>query len=248
MDKNKVVLITGASRGIGRAIALHFASKGYDVAFTYYEHKELATQVRDHIVAMGRKCLVMQCDIALERDVLRVRDEFNEHFDHLDVLVNNAGIAIDSLFQEKTVENFTRTMEVNVLGTFLMSKYFGEMMFDARKGCIVNISSTNGINTYFPMCVDYDASKAGVNSLTHNLAMQFAPYVNVNAVAPGFIATQSEIGDMSEEFINSEVNKIIKRRIGTEQDVANLVYFLSTPEADFINSEIIRIDGGQYGA
>ena len=96
------------------------------------------------------------------------------------------------------------------------------------------------------MCLDYDASKAGLISLTHNLAMQFAPYINVNCVAPGFIKTESETKDMDEEFIKSEEEKIFKKRAGTETDVANLVFFLSSDKADFINNEVIRIDGGMY--
>ena len=97
------------------------------------------------------------------------------------------------------------------------------------------------------MCIDYDASKAGLVSLTHNLAMQFAPFVNVNCVAPGFIATESETKNMDQEFIKAEEEKIFKRRAGTEQDVANLVLFLASDKADYINSEVIRIDGGMYG-
>ena len=129
-----------------------------------------------------------------------------------------------------------------------MSKFLGEFMFSQKSGKIINIASTNGINTYYPMCLDYDASKAGVISLTHNLAMQFAPFVNVNCVAPGFIATESEIKDMDQEFIKMEEEKVFKKRAGTEQDVANLVLFLSSDKADYINSEVIRIDGGMYGA
>ena len=128
-----------------------------------------------------------------------------------------------------------------------MELTFGEFMFSKKSGKIINIASTNGINTYYPMCLDYDASKAGIISLTHNLAMQFAPHLNVNCVAPGFIATESEIKDMDQEFIKSEEEKIFKKRAGTEQDVANLVLFLASDKADFINNEVIRIDGGMYG-
>jgi len=137
---------------------------------------------------------------------------------------------------------------VNLVGAFLISKYVGEQMVKQKAGKIINLASTNGINTYFPMCIDYDASKAGLISLTHNLAMQFAPYVNVNAVAPGFIATESEVNGMDAEFIEQEKQKIFLKRAGTEQDVANLVLFLASDKANFINNEVIRIDGGQYGA
>ena len=134
------------------------------------------------------------------------------------------------------------------MGTFLVSKYVGDIMYENKYGKIVNVTSTNGINTYFPMCLDYDASKAGIISLTHNLAMQYAPYVNVNAIAPGFIATESEIDGVDEEFIKMEEEKILLRRAGTEDDVANLVKFLISDDASFINNSVIRIDGGTYGS
>ena len=114
-------------------------------------------------------------------------------------------------------------------------------------GRIINISSTNGIDTYFPMCLEYDASKAGLNSLTHNLAIQLSPYVNVNAIAPGFIGTENELKDMDEEFMNLEKEKILVRRIGKEEDVSNLAMFLASDKASFINNQIIKVNGGAYG-
>jgi 3-oxoacyl-[acyl-carrier protein] reductase len=151
------------------------------------------------------------------------------------------------MFMEKSVDEFKRTMEVNVLGTFLVSKYVGDMMYKNKSGKIINLSSTNGINTYYPMCIDYDASKSAINSLTHNLAIQFAPYVTVNAVAPGFIATDSEINGMDEDFIKCEEDKILVKRVGEPEEVAKLVTFLASDNANFINNQIIKIDGGIYG-
>ena len=170
-----------------------------------------------------------------------------EKFDKIDVLVNNSAVCYDSLFQDKTREQFIRTMEVNVLGTFMVSRIVGDIMYNNKYGKIINLSSTNGINTYFPMCIDYDASKAAINSLTHNLATQFAPFVTVNAVAPGFIATESEIDGMDEEFIALETEKVMVKRAGLPEDVANLVYFLASDNGDFINNQVIKIDGGIYG-
>lgn len=243
----KVCVITGASRGIGKAIAIEFAKLGYDVAITYNQNKDLAEKTKKEIEKLGAKCVCTKCDISNEKDVKDLFLEVTKTFKTVDVLVNNAAIAIDTLFCDKTKENFQKTLDVNVVGTFLVSKTFGEFMFSKKSGKIINIASTNGINTYYPMCLDYDASKAGIISLTHNLAMQFAPHLNVNCVAPGFIATESEIKDMDQEFIKSEEEKIFKKRAGTEQDVANLVLFLASDKADFINNEVIRIDGGMYG-
>lgn len=246
MDK-KVCVITGGGRGIGRQTALEFAKNNFDVVITYNQNEEKALKTKAEIESFGAKCLVQKCDISKESDVFKLFERVKKAFGKIDVLVNNASIAIDTLFAEKTEENFKKILDVNLIGTFLMSKHFGQFMFEKKSGKIINLSSTNGINTYYPMCLDYDASKAGIISLTHNLAMQFAPYINVNCVAPGFIATESEIKDMNEEFIKSEEEKIFKKRAGTEQDVANLIFFLASDKADFINNEVIRIDGGMYG-
>ena len=243
----KVCVITGGSRGIGRVTALEFAKNGFDVVITYNQNKDKAENTQREIEEIGARCLVQKCDISNEDDVKNLFVTVTKNFKTVDVLVNNAAIAIDTLFCEKTKENFKKILDVNLVGTFLVSKTFGEFMMQQKSGKIINIASTNGINTYYPMCLDYDASKAGLISLTHNLAMQFAPFINVNCVAPGFIATESETKDMNEEFIKSEEEKIFKKRAGTEQDVANLVLFLASDKADFINSEVIRIDGGMYG-
>lgn len=244
----KVALVTGGARGIGRTICLKLASIGFDIVCNYNQSKVYAQSLKKEIESMNAKCLICKCDVSNESEVKNMLDEIINYYGKVDVLVNNAGISIDTLFSDKTVENFKKTLEVNLIGTFLVSKYCGEIMYKNKYGKIVNIASTNGINTYFPMCCDYDASKAGIISLTHNLAMQFAPYINVNAIAPGFIKTENEIKDMDEEFIKMEEEKIFLKRAGTEEDVANLVKFLVSDESSFINSEVIRIDGGMYGS
>ena len=139
-----------------------------------------------------------------------------------------------------------KTLEVNLVGTFLVSKYVSEIMLKNKYGKIINISSTNGIDKYFPMCLDYDASKAGIISLTHNLALQLKPYINVNCIAPGWIATENELKDVDLDYIKSEEEKIFVGRIGKPEEVASLALFLASQEADYINNEIIKIDGGMY--
>lgn len=247
MDK-KVALVTGASRGIGRTVARELALEGYNVVINYNKNEKMARELYEHLKDLNTDPMMVKCDISNETEVKQMVADVEKKYGHIDVLVNNAGISIDSVFNEKTVENFKRTLDVNVIGTFLVSKYVGEVMFANKYGKIVNIASTNGINTYFPMCLDYDASKAAIISLTHNLAVQFAPFVNVNAVAPGFIATHSELEGVDKEFIRMEEEKILVKRAGTEQDVANLIKFLVSDKAGFINNEIIRIDGGMYGS
>ena len=246
MDR-KVALVTGAGRGIGKAIAKELALKGYNIIINYNTSDKGARELYEDLKVLRLDPMIVKCDISKEDEVKAMVDKAVEKYGHIDVLVNNAGIAIDALFFDKKVEDFRKTFDVNVIGTFLVSKYVGDVMYQNRYGKIINISSTNGINTYFPMCADYDASKAAIISLTHNLAVQFAPYVNVNAIAPGFIATESEVGGMDEEFIKLEEEKILLKRAGTEQDVANLVNFLVSDQASFINNEVIKIDGGIYG-
>ncbi len=247
MKKSKVVLITGGSRGIGRATAIAFAKEGYDVCFTYNTNTDMAKSLLTELAQYGGLYQALRCDISQEAQVRQLVTDFCKKYSHLDVLVNNVGISIDNVFENKTVEDFQKIINVNLIGTFLVSKYFGEMMYANKKGKIINLSSTNGINTYYPMCMEYDASKAGINSLTHNLAMQFAPFVNVNAVAPGFIKTDTEINAMNDDFVKTEEKKIFVRRAGKPEEVADLILFLASEKADFINNEIIRIDGGIYG-
>ena len=244
---SKVAIVTGSSRGLGRAIVLELAKNGYDVVINYNNSKDRALIVKEEVEKYRVKSLVIKCDISNEDEVKYMVDETIKEFGKIDVLVNNAAVCYDSLYEDKSVENFKKTLNVNVIGTFLVSKYVGDIMYANKYGKIVNVSSTNGINTYFPMCLDYDASKASIISLTHNLAIQYAPYVNVNAVAPGFIATETEINNMDDEFIKSEEEKIFLRRMGKEEEVAKVIRFLVSDDASYINNEVIRIDGGMYG-
>ena len=166
----------------------------------------------------------------------------------VDILINNAAIDLSNLFHLKTADEFRRTLDVNVVGAYICSRRVYSHMKQQEYGRIINISSTNGINTYFPMCFDYDASKAALISLTHNLAMQFAPYVNVNAIAPGFIGTENELDGYDEEFLKEETRKILVERYGQPEEVAYLIKFLISDQADYINNTVIRIDGGQKGS
>lgn len=243
----KVALITGISGGIGGEIARTLAKSGFDIIGTYNKNIDLANKIENEIRSLGAKCVSLKCDLRSENEIKGMVQNAIEISGHIDVLVNNAGISSDHIFQEKTPEIFRETLNINLVGTFLVSKYVGEQMLKQKRGKIINISSTNGLNTYFPMCLDYDASKAGIISLTHNLAVQFAPNITVNCIAPGFIATKNEIDFMDEEYIESEVDKILVKRVGEAQDVANLVDFLASNKSDFINNQVITINGGMYG-
>lgn len=243
----KTVLVTGSARGIGASCILKFASLGYNVVIHYLTHQKEAELLKEKVEkTYSIKAICIKADLREEKEVQAMIEAIEQTLGSISVLVNNAAFCLDTLYEEKTKENFMKTLEVNVVGTFLLSRRVADRMFDEKSGVIINITSTNGIDTYFPMCLDYDASKAALISLTHNLAMQYAPYVRVNAVAPGFIATENETQELDKEYIELESEKIFVRRIGTPEEVANVASFLASTEASYINNTVIRVDGGHY--
>ena len=246
---NRTALITGAARGIGRAIALQLAKDGYNIVINYNtskkEAEELASKIKNDY---GIKCLALQCDVSDEEAVDKMITTVEEQLTGVDVLINNAAIDLSNLFHLKTAEEFRKTLNVNVVGAFNVAKRVYPYMLKNDYGRIINISSTNGMNTYYPMCIDYDASKAALISLTHDLAMEIGPDIHVNCIAPGFIGTENELDGYDEEFLKSETEKIMVKRYGKPEEVAYLVSFLVSDKADFINNTIIRIDGGQAGS
>lgn len=247
--KNKVVLITGSAKGIGKAIALKLAENNYDIVINYLTSEQEAFDLRKHIVENYKvNCLAIKADVSNESQVDAMISEVESKLGGIDILINNAAIDLSNLFNQKTTAEFKKTLEVNVIGAYNCARRCAQYMKDNKYGRIINISSTNGINTYYPMSIDYDASKAALNSLTHNLAIQYAPDIHVNAIAPGFIGTESELNGYDEEFLKSEQEKILLKRYGEPEEVANLVKFLISEEANYINNSIIRIDGGQVGA
>ena len=246
---NKVVLITGGAQGIGKAIALELGKQGYDIVINYLTSKKEAHALKDMIIDnYGVRCMTIQCDVSKEDEVDQMISSIELELGGVDILINNAAVDLSNLFHLKNAEEFRKTLDVNVVGAFNCSKRVYRHMLDQEYGRIINISSTNGINTYYPMCIDYDASKAALISMTHNLAFEFAPYVNVNCIAPGFIGTKNELDGYDEEFLKEEIEKIMINRYGDPQEVAYLVKFLISDEANFINNTVIRIDGGQKGS
>ena len=241
----KVVLITGASKGIGKATAEEFAKiGGYKVVINYLTDKENAEKLSNHLKQEYKiETLVIKADVSNEEQVKNMVQEIINNFGRIDVLVNNAGIAIDKEFEDRTVEDWKRTLEVNTIGTFLVSKYASENMMKNKSGKIINISSTNGINTFFPSSIDYDSSKAESINLTNNLAIQFAPYINVNTVAPGWVNTQMN-KELPKELIKEETEKIYKKRCAEPEEIAKVICFLASEDAEYINSTVIKVDGG----
>ena len=245
----KVALVTGGAKGIGAAIVRELAANNYDVVINYLTSEKEAEILASSLTSKyGINALVYQCDVADENEVDMMISFIEERLGGVDVLINNAAIDLSNMWHEKEAEDFRRTLDVNVVGAYNVARRVGKQMIDKRWGRIINISSTNGINTYYPMCVEYDASKAALISLTHNLAVEFAPYVTVNAIAPGFIGTESELSGYDEDFLRDEQEKILVGRYGKPEEVAKLVGFLVSDDAGYINNSVIRIDGGQYGA
>ena len=247
--KRKVALVTGSNRGIGKSCIEDFARAGVNVVINYCHHEDEAEELEKYIKEnYDVEVLTIKCDISKEEEVEQMVDEIIEVFGGIDILVNNASVARDSLLMDKNIKEFKRVLDVNLIGTYLVSKYVGKVMLDQKYGKIINVSSTNAIDTYYPESCDYDASKAALISLTHNLAIQCSPYVNVNAIAPGFIGTESELDGYDQQFLQQETEKILLKRYGKPQEVAYLVKFLISDQAQFINNSVIRIDGGQLSS
>ena len=246
---NKVVLITGGAQGIGKAIAWELAKHQYDIVINYHTSQQAAADLKSEIIEnFGVRCLTIGADVSDPEQVDQMITQVEEQLGGVDILINNAAIDLSNLFHLKNAEEFRRTLDVNVVGAFNCSKRVYASMLKQEYGRIINIASTNGINTYYPMCIDYDASKAALISLTHNLAFEMGPYIHVNCIAPGFIGTENELDGYDEEFLKEEVEKIMVKRYGDPQEVAYLVRFLISDQADYINNTVIRIDGGQIGS
>lgn len=243
MDK-KVVLVTGSSKGLGKAIIKKFASNNYNVVINYNTSEKEALELEDFVKNEYKvDVLTIKCDVSKEDEVRLMIKKVIDKFGHIDCLVNNAGIAIDSLVEDKTYDNFMKTLSVNLVGTFLVSREVARYMMKEKTGSIINISSTNGIDTNYPYSLDYDASKAGVISLSNNLAEEYAPFVRVNTIAPGWINTEMN-KELDEDYKREECEHILLKRFAEPEEIADVVYFLDTKEASYINKSVIRVDGG----
>ena len=240
---NKVVLITGGSSGIGKETVYKFAKNGYDVIFTYNKSKETSKTIEKDIKSSYNVNIYsIKCDISLENDVKSLANFVKDKTNKIDVLVNNAGIAIDNLLEEKTVEEFKKVIDTNLIGTFSVIKYLGNLINDG--GSIINISSTNAIDSYYIESIDYDASKIGIISLTHNLAKYYAPKIRVNCICPGWVDTLMN-KDLSKEQKDRENKKILLNRFAKPSEIANVIYFIASDEGSYINDAIIKVDGGR---
>lgn len=241
---NKVVLVTGSSKGIGKATIIEFASKGYNVVINYNNSEKEAVQLKKDVEKdYNVKALVIKADVSNEIEVKKMIEQIISEFGHIDVLVNNAGIVYDRSFEEITINEFKTTLEVNVIGAFITSREVSKYMKIEGGGTIVNVSSTNGTKTISPDCLDYNISKIGLQSLTRDLAFQFKPNIRVNAVAIGWADTDMN-KDLPQDYIDDETSKIYLERFANPSEIAKTIYFLANEQSSYINGEIINIDGG----
>ena len=242
--KNKVAIVTGARRGLGEAICYQLAKDGYDIVVNDMVGKAQVDKVVKHIEEnYSTSAIGVMADVSKEEEVLKLLEIVKNHFNHIDVLINNAAIVEDMEIKERSTELFNETIRNNVTSTYLMSKYIGREMFEKKHGKIINISSTNGINAFFPTSIDYDASKAAVISLTHNFALEYAPYVFVNSIAPGWINTEMN-KQLPKDLIKEETDKIYLKRFAEVEEIASFVSFMVSDACSYLNGEIIKLDGG----
>ena len=240
---SKVAFITGATRGIGKAIALELAKEGYNIALNYRTENEALENLKKEISEIGVECYPVQGDVSKAEDSERMTKEIIEHFEQIDVLVNNAGITKDKLIQRMKEEEFTDVINVNLVGTFNITKNVIKYMTKKRYGKIINLSSVVGISGNAGQS-NYAASKAGIIGFTKSIAKELASRnITANAVAPGFI--QTDMTNVLKDEIKEAIEGTIPlKRLGTAEDVAKVVKFLASEESSYITGQVINVDGG----
>ena len=240
---DKVAMITGATRGIGKQIALTLANEGYNIVLNYRTENDELFQAKNEIESKNVNCLTVQGDVTNFEDCKQMIERAINEFGKIDVLINNAGITKDMLLARMKEEDFKQVIDVNLVGTFNMTKNVISYMMKARNGRIINISSVVGIAGNAGQ-TNYSASKAGIIGFTKSLAKEVASRnILVNAVAPGFIETN--MTEVLKQEVKDEIAKNIPlKRMGTPQDVANVVKFLASEDSSYITGQVISVDGG----
>ena len=257
--ERKVALVTGSSRGIGRSTIIKFAKEGYNVAIDYissereaelklmdegfeFDNEKDARELKELVEEeYGVIALLLQMDVSKEDEVKAGINRIIDTFGRLDIVVNCAGIVFDRDIDEVKKEEFENTINVDVYGAFLVSREASKYMNDG--GAIINVSSTNGTKVIAPESIDYNIAKVGLQALTRDLAYRFSPVIRVNAIAIGWADTDLN-KDLSKEYVESETQKIYLKRFADPSEIAETIYFLASPEAGYINGEVLTIDGG----
>ena len=243
MEERKVVFVTGGSRGIGKAIALKYAQNGYNVVINYVSDKTNVEELQKEFTKLNVECLIEKADVSKSEEVEQIVKKAIEKFNKIDVLVNNAGITRDGLLMRMKEEDFDKVIEINLKGTFLVTKSVIPYMLKKRDGKIINLASVVGVTGNAGQC-NYSASKAGIIGFTKSIAKELASRnIRANAIAPGFIDTDmtSILSDEVKDSINVQIPM---KRMGTTQEIANVAYFFGCEESSYITGQVINIDGG----
>ena len=240
--EGKIVLVTGSSRSLGAQLVKDFSSRGATVIINYNKSEEKALILKENLEkTYNREVLAIKCDISNESDVVNMTNLIVKKYGKIDILVNNAGVCNDSLFDEKSKDDFSNVLNTNVTGTYLVTKHLGEHI--NKGGKIINIASDNGLGNGYPESCDYDASKAGVISLTHNMAKFYAPFINVNCVCPGWIDTDMN-KDLNDNQRDDISDTILLERFASKREISNVVLFLASDMASYVNDSVITVNGG----
>ena len=243
MEEKKVVFVTGASRGIGKEVALKYAENGYNVVINYASDKTDVKSLKKEFEEKNVETIIEKADVTNSNQIEELVKKAIEKFGKIDVLVNNAGITKDNLLMRMSEEEFDKVIEVNLKGTYIVTKAVTKYMMKKRSGSIINLSSVVGVAGNAGQ-TNYSASKAGIIGFTKSVAKELASRnIRANAVAPGFIETDmtAVLPDTVKENIH---NQIPLKRMGTAKEVANLIYFLGSEESSYITGQVINIDGG----
>lgn len=239
----KVALVTGSSRGIGKACAIRLAEKGFDIVINYNSSKEAADKVKEEITDLGGRAIAVQADTS---DLKQVQDMFRtafNEFGRLDVLVNNAGVVNDAYLLMLSAESLQKSLDVNIRGYFNCAQQAALKMMKNKSGRIINISSVSSVHSLAGQSV-YSATKGAVNSMTSTLAKELAPYgIQVNAVAPGFVETEM-IGSIPEEKLNEYLNAIPMKRLADPKEIAEAVSLLADGSLSYMTGQVLILDGG----
>ena len=242
---DRVAIVTGSSRGIGKAIAKLFAHEGARVVVNYSKSEKEALAVVDEIKREGGKAIHLQADVSKSDDVRRMVEKTVQEYNGVDILVNNAGVHFAKDFFDITEDEWNRTIDVNLKGAYLCSKEVAPIMIKQKRGRIINISSNSGEYHQSAMrFVEYVVSKAGMNGLTRALALKLGPYIRVNAILPGYISTEM-VAHFTPEDEKMLMNETAVKRFGNVEDVAYAALFLASDESDFITGELMFVTGGR---
>lgn len=239
----KTAVVTGASRGIGKGIALELARNGADIVGVYVKNEEKAKEALDEIIRTGVNVEFVKCDVSKEKDVQQLKDRVLDKYGKADLIINNAGIHQHLKSWELSLEDWNRVIQTNLTGVFLVTKAFIPIMKEKRSGRVVNISSCVAYSGTDHE-VHYAASKSGIVGLTKSLALELATYgINVNAVAPGYISTDMLAFDSVEEE-KGAIQTIPMGRIGLPEDIARSVAFLCSDGAGYMTGQVLHVNGG----